>query len=104
MVRQFLGEYEARELRITQYADKTKQTVKKLNHFKLQRIVRADNTQADALSRLVTLDPKSMEGSVYLETMSKSSLDQTEIMAIDGTPNWMTPIIRYLKSGDLPKD
>lgn len=25
-------------------------------------------------------------------------------MVINGTPNWMTPIIRYLKSGTLPED
>lgn len=67
VIRKILGEYEAREPRIAHYAPKVKNEVKKFDHFQLQRIVRVENTQADALSQLSIIDPTNIEGSVYLE-------------------------------------
>lgn len=45
-----------------------------------------------------------MEGAVYLETLSNSTLDQKEVMVIDETLTCMTPIIVYLTPKKLSSD
>lgn len=45
-----------------------------------------------------------MEGAVYLETLSNSILNQKEVMVINETLTWMTPIIVYLTPGKLSSD
>lgn len=47
-----------------------------------------------------------LDGSVYLENISKPSIESQQVMNTEESPDldWRTPIIRHLTDGSLPKD
>lgn len=104
VVRQYSGEYETREDRMAEYAERLKLETKTFGRFVLENVDRGANGQADALSRLATADSKELEGSVYLETLNQPSLTKNEVCPISPQINWMTPYLLYLSSGELPRD
>uniref|UniRef100_A0A803MYI7 Uncharacterized protein n=1 Tax=Chenopodium quinoa TaxID=63459 RepID=A0A803MYI7_CHEQI len=66
---------------------------------------RDKNTQADALANLGSALRKSPFSNISLLHLQKLSVDTShipDVMTIDATPKWTTPIIRYLKDDVLP--
>ncbi|KAJ4715162.1 Retrovirus-related Pol polyprotein from transposon opus [Melia azedarach] len=73
---------------------------------KLQQIPREKNFQADMLSRLASLSETSLPGTVLVEVLPRSSIEEpAEIVHCVSSPScWMSPIKEYLEEGRLPED
>lgn len=64
----------------------------------------ANNTVADALSKLVTTNVSSFGGLVYWEVLDAPSIQKQVVMAIERLDYWFTPYLDYLSEGKLPLD
>ncbi|KAJ0453839.1 putative ribonuclease H [Helianthus annuus] len=102
VVGQINGEYTAKGNVIVSYLEKAKKLISKFQSFKVIHINRSANKQADALSKLASI--KHLAKGVHIEVLKNHSMPLHQVNLIEmGSPSWMTPIIRYLESGMLPK-
>ncbi|XP_077226220.1 uncharacterized protein LOC143859388 [Tasmannia lanceolata] len=88
VVEQVNGAYEARGLRMKRY---------------LQKVPRDINNRADALSKIASEETHDFY-IVLTEILLHPSIDEVQVLEIPPGPNWMDPIMRYLKDGILPED
>lgn len=56
------------------YVEKAKEMIAKLDHFEVHAIPRADNTKADALSKLASSDSLNIERSVMVEILKEKKV------------------------------
>ncbi|KAL5578310.1 hypothetical protein UlMin_020009 [Ulmus minor] len=75
--------------------------------FDISQIPRADNSHADALANLGSSIPATESQTIpllYLQWSSVWKDPPAEITTIDASDSWMTPIVSYLTSDELPED
>lgn len=72
--------------------------------FILEQIDRENNSKVDSLSKLSTSEQSDVDGVVYVQILTKSSLNKSEVMEINFKPSWMDPIIAYLIERKLPEN
>lgn len=65
VVKQVLGEYEARETHLHAYLPLVHSLFSSFSKCQIIGVVRTDNTMVDALSKLATTNQGSLEGSIY---------------------------------------
>ena len=105
IVGQANGEFEARSPSMIEYLKKVKEIMAQFQTCKVQQIPRSENARADILAKLATSQITDLGGNVHLETLKNRSIDKDgEVLCITTEPNWMDPIIKYLKNGELPDD
>ncbi|XP_043687661.1 uncharacterized protein LOC122638877 [Telopea speciosissima] len=104
VVNQINGDYEAKDDCMAAYLMVAKEYFGSFKMFEMQRISRSENKKANALSRLSTEALVQLDGSVYVEKLSKPSHQTKEVTPIKMEPNWMDPIVVYLRDDVLPKD
>ncbi|GKV47270.1 hypothetical protein SLEP1_g54184 [Rubroshorea leprosula] len=78
----------------------------KFQKFCLSKIPRTENEQADSLSKFAS-DSSSHSRSVFVEVLDEPSFMKSRVMEIStdpGTPNWIDPILSFLRDGILPED
>ena len=64
-----------------------------------------DNARVDALSKLAALLPIDLQKGTYFEVLKASSLEEPlVIQQVDEEPCWIDPLLKYLRSGELPPD
>ena len=72
------------------------------------QIPQAKNAKVDFLARLASLDDYNAPSELCIEIRGQSSTEGEQILKEKKKKKkeveWMTPIIRYLKEGLLPKD
>ncbi|XP_077225223.1 uncharacterized protein LOC143858455 [Tasmannia lanceolata] len=61
------------------------------------------NTRADALSKMASSGIVE-RGNIFTEILSGPSIKREEMVQIEEEPNWMDPIMQYLRDGTLPSD
>ncbi|KAJ0522946.1 putative nucleotidyltransferase, Ribonuclease H [Helianthus annuus] len=104
VVKQYQGEYEAKDSIMARYVAKVKETAKAFRTFKLEYIPRGRNRKFDALSKLASVAFDHLAKEVKVEVLTSPSLDATEVATIVGSQEtWMTPIIKFLRDGTLPE-
>ena len=64
----------------------------------------AKNAEADFLVRLASSDDYNVTSELCIEIRGQPSTNDEQVLKIKEQDKWMTPIIRYLKEGWLPKD
>ncbi|XP_022848734.1 uncharacterized protein LOC111371046 [Olea europaea var. sylvestris] len=70
-----------------------------------EKVARADNVKADALSRLAFKGVDGLDKSVYIKRIAEPSIAQKpSVMDIDHEPSWTDPIVDYISNGSLPAD
>ncbi|XP_071708696.1 uncharacterized protein [Rutidosis leptorrhynchoides] len=79
---QFNGSFEAHDPSMQKYLQLLKELAARFEHFELAQVPRSQNKKADALSKLAAL------------TFSH----------FQKQPNWMEPIIQYIRNDALPSD
>ena len=86
------------------YLEKVGLLTAQLHSFEISHIPRAENAQADALSRLATscLDTLGRTYIKHLET--PSVMEDSMIKQLTREPSWMDPLVLYLIDGSLPND
>ncbi|XP_035837062.1 uncharacterized protein LOC118484990 [Helianthus annuus] len=104
VVKQYQGEYEAKDSTMAQYVAKVKEAAKAFRTFKLEYIPRGRNRKSDALSKLASVAFDHLAKEVKVEVLTSSSLNTAEVATVEGPQEtWMTPIIKFLRDGTLPE-
>ncbi|XP_024029260.1 uncharacterized protein LOC112093922 [Morus notabilis] len=105
IVNQVKGQYQTRDEKMAAYLKNVKEALEKFTTYDIQQVPRADNSNADALTRLATSRDADLLNLVPLEVLKTMSTEKwPEVAPVDLQPSWMDPIIRYLVSGELPED
>ncbi|KNA25731.1 hypothetical protein SOVF_004010 [Spinacia oleracea] len=98
------GEYEAKEDSMRMYLNKDKNMSTTLAEFKIQHVLRGENTQADALARMAS----SVEGlaprTIMWEVLKEPSINMLAVNYLDRSNTWMDQIVAYNRSHQLPED
>ena len=82
------------------YLNKVVHLVKKFKEADFIQIPREENMEADTLAKKASMSEVMDE---FDEIQYLPSIDFPEVQQIEGEENWMTPIVSYLKDGQLPK-
>ena len=59
--------------------------------------------QVNNLSKLVQ-NSVDLDSSVNFEELQKPTIEDEEVLKINDSPNWMTPLINFLEKGEPPDD
>ncbi|XP_022018980.1 uncharacterized protein LOC110919007 [Helianthus annuus] len=104
VVKQYQGEYEAKDNIMAQYVAKVKETAEAFKTFMLEYIPRGRNRKSDALSKLASVAIDHLAREVKVEVLTSPSLSTKEVAAVESTQEtWMTPIIKFLRDGTFPE-
>ncbi|GKV49432.1 hypothetical protein SLEP1_g56182 [Rubroshorea leprosula] len=77
--------------------------------FQINKIPKADNQRADDLSKLASSQDIHPQRSIVVEVLNAPSYTdftiECQLLSTDpSSPSWTTPLIEYLRSGELPED
>ena len=88
------------------YKEKSKELMNTFQTCTIKQIPRSQNKKADALSKLASLTFAHLTNKVLVEVLKAPSIDELEVQDVitEEDPNWMTPIQKFLKNGELPGD
>ncbi|XP_077250242.1 uncharacterized protein LOC143889773 [Tasmannia lanceolata] len=103
VVEQVNGTYEAKELSMKRYLQKVREKLDGMGEVEVLQVPWGMNDRADSLSKMASEETHDF-GSVYTEILLHPSIDEKQVLKILTGPNWMDPIVRYLKDGILPED
>nr|XP_027122043.1 uncharacterized protein LOC113738985 [Coffea arabica] len=104
VVLQVREEYETKDEVMKKYLAKVREAVALFGTFEIERVPRSQNKRADALSKLVSSSFAHLSKEVLVEVVKQKSIDQVQVLAIDSSATWMTPLVDYLSSGALPEN
>ena len=95
---QINGTCKAKEERMKKYIEKVLRLVNKFEKTDFIQISREENVEADTLAKEALANEAVYE---FDEIQYIPSIDIPEVQQVESTGNWMTPIISYLKEGQL---
>ncbi|XP_071688610.1 uncharacterized protein [Rutidosis leptorrhynchoides] len=103
---QFSGSFEAHDPSMQKYLQLLKETAAQFEHFELAQVPRSQNKKADALSKLAALTFSHFQKQVWVEELPSKSIESDLMVAsvTEEQPNWMEPILKYIRSNILPED
>ncbi|VFQ99529.1 unnamed protein product [Cuscuta campestris] len=115
IVGQVTGNMEAREGRMAQYKDLVLALLKGFEEFKIAQVPRAENADADLLSKLTQYAPEHVSKLARVEILDHASIEKLEVAAItagsqfdrsnlvEADDHWMYDLMEYLTDGSLPE-
>ncbi|XP_071727223.1 uncharacterized protein [Rutidosis leptorrhynchoides] len=94
------------EAEYEKYLQLLKELAERFEYFKLAQVPRSQNKKADALSKLAALTFSYFQKQVWVEELPSKSIDNDLMVASveEEHPNWMEPILQYIRSDVLPSD
>ena len=102
-------EYEAKDARITRYLTKVRDTLQRFTEWTIEKIRRTENGRADALADIVASLP--IKEVILLPIHVQANPSVTEASTCNtikvsqaDNQGWMEVIIKYLRTGTLPKE
>jgi hypothetical protein len=103
------GLSEAQGEKMIQYLNKVREYQSNFGRTALTKILREDNVQADALSKMGSRTRPVVKTSAYevvvqTEPSISPKLDMMEIEERSTDPEWATDVVQYLRNGSLPGD
>ncbi|XP_071739877.1 uncharacterized protein [Rutidosis leptorrhynchoides] len=103
---QFNGSFEAHDSSMQKYLQLLKELAVRFKHFELAQVPRSQNKKADALSKLAALTFLHFQKQVWVEELPSKSIDNDLMVASveEEQPNWMEPILQYIRNDTLPSD
>src|SRR5690606_32084108 len=107
VAKQLLGTYQARDLKMASYMEHIKTLQPAFEEFDISQIPRTDNSHADALANLgssISATKSQTIPLLYLQWPAVWKDPPAEVTTIDASDSWLTPIVRYLTSDELPED
>ena len=87
---------------VVAYVQQIHEATKLLKHFSITRILRSENREVDALSKLASSSEDGKPKHIQWETLTERSIDPHEVLWLDKSSTWMDPIRMYLADGKLP--
>ena len=107
VVGQVKGELEARDMRMQEYLNQVRRLQSDFEFFNLSHVSRSGNTHTDSLATLATSLEKGLPRVILVEDLYRADVvkkDMVRIYQVRVGPNWMDPIVRFLKDDILPKE
>ena len=107
IVGQVKGELEARDERMQGYLSQVKHLQSGFESFSLLHVPKSGNTHADSLATLATSSAQSLPRVVLIEDLCKPTEVKEKVVHVHQVrvgPNWMDPIVLFLREDILPKD
>ncbi|VFQ83572.1 unnamed protein product [Cuscuta campestris] len=115
VVGQVNGEMEVKEDRLARYSDLVRALIRELEEFRLTRIPRSENGDADMLSKLTQACPEHVSKLAKIEILDVPSIDRFEVAAIQpgqtsatgiigADADWRYELMEYLETGQKPDD
>ncbi|XP_022851304.1 uncharacterized protein LOC111373062 [Olea europaea var. sylvestris] len=105
VVGQIEGSFERKDEKMSSYCLKVHDLQRQFTSCEILKIARADNSKADALSRLVFMRIDGLDRTVHIKIVTEPSINmKPSVMDIDHEPSWIDPIVEYISNGDLPPD
>ena len=88
------------------YLKKVRELLKNFVRVQVRYVLRAENSQANALVKLVTASQEDLDRRIPVEHLPKPSINinSEEIFPVMTAPSWMDPIWDYLLNGTFPSD
>ena len=88
------------------YLKKVRELFKKFIRVQVRHVPRAENSRADALTKLATTSREDLDILVLVEHLPEPSVnvDDEELSLVMSEPSWIDPIWDYLVDGILPSD
>ncbi|VFQ78634.1 unnamed protein product [Cuscuta campestris] len=100
-----LGEFEAKDERMKKYRDTALELLKSFTVYSVEQIPRAENAEADILSKLSSDTPKHIRRMANVEELSEPSIHAFPVAMICAQPrDWTDDIVAFLKDGTLPDE
>ena len=97
--------YQAKDPLLQKYLARVKDLMGGVGVSEIRHVPRAENVRADILSKLASKKTGGSNKSLIQETLKTPSIaDPVLVLAIEESPSWMAPIMRYLLDGALPDD
>ncbi|VFQ76691.1 unnamed protein product [Cuscuta campestris] len=105
VVSQIKGEFDTKEERMRLYKEAALELLKILKGYELMQIPRAENTEADVLSKLSNDSPEHISKMAHIEDLGTPSIHVQLISVVtEEASGWIAELIRYKKDGILPGD
>ncbi|XP_071714816.1 uncharacterized protein [Rutidosis leptorrhynchoides] len=103
---QFNGSFDAHDSSMQKYLQLLRESTERFEHFELSQVPRSQNKKADTLSKLAALTFSHFQKQVWLEELPSKSIDNDLMVASveEEQPNWMEPILLYIRNDTLPSD
>ncbi|VFR00820.1 unnamed protein product [Cuscuta campestris] len=112
-IREVKGEMEVKEERLARYSDLVRALLRELEEFRLTRIPRSENTDADMLSKLMQACPEHVSKLAKIEILDQPSADRFEVAVIqpgqssatgviEADDDWRYDLMEYLETARLP--
>ncbi|VFQ92783.1 unnamed protein product [Cuscuta campestris] len=104
VVGQITGEFEAKEERMKRYRDLSLDMLGRFE-FRLEHIPRAQNAEADVLSKLSAESPEYIRKLATVEELATPSLNKDEMFWVSADPpEWLDRLAKYIEDGVAPED
>ena len=101
---QMEGTAEARDPTITQYRDELWQLTIQLAFFEIQLVPRAENKEADGLSKLASSNLSDLGGNIMVEVRTHRVVDNKVVATNNGESEWFAEVLLFKEKGILPED
>ncbi|VFR02436.1 unnamed protein product, partial [Cuscuta campestris] len=99
------GEFEAKDERMKKYRDTALELLKSFTAYSVEQIPRAENVEADILSKLSSDTLEHIRRMANVEELSEPSIHAFPVAMICAQPrNWTDDIVAFLKDGTLPDE
>ncbi|XP_030923022.1 uncharacterized protein LOC115949897 [Quercus lobata] len=95
------GMYEAKEEWKRKYLSRVMRLMKRFGKAEFVQIPREENVETETIAKKASAN-ESVDESNEIQYMP--SIDIQEVQQVENRGNWMTPIISYLKDGQLPEE
>ena len=99
------GEFKIRDVRMQEYLTQVKHLQSGFKSFSLLHIPRNGNTHIDSLATLATSSAQGLPRVILVEDLCKPTEGKREMVHVHQIrvgPNWMDPIVLFLKEDILP--
>ena len=106
VVGQVKGELEARDTRVQEYLSQVKRLQSDFDLFNLSYVSRSENTHVDSLVTLATSSVGGLPQIILVEHLDRANevaKGMVHVHKVRVGPNWMDPIVRFLKDDVLPE-
>ncbi|XP_022880798.1 uncharacterized protein LOC111398075 [Olea europaea var. sylvestris] len=105
IIGQVTREFETKDGKMATYLMEVKNLQKGFTKFKITKVLRKDNEQADALAKLISANPRRLPRIASVQILRQSSVQHViDVMNVENEESWIDPLFEYLTKNKLPKD
>ncbi|XP_057464946.1 uncharacterized protein LOC130754714 [Actinidia eriantha] len=107
VVNQVMGKFEARRIKMAKYLRMAKGLISEFRMFKIEQVGRELNAHADSLAALAAVFEGEIGKMIAVDIIPIPSIEDMQESVMVNTelgPSWMDPIVKYLRTDELPDD